>query len=134
VTAFVHPHLVSAAPRSRPRLIVWTAIVGVSLAVATTGLGDDNGTVLCPFRRCTGVTCPGCGLTRATGALARGNLASAHSHHPLVLPILIQLAVGLLLWTFQPASFWNAQKRPILVILSINVLAIFGTWGARHLI
>jgi Protein of unknown function (DUF2752) len=38
---------------------------------------------LCPFRRLAGLRCPLCGLTRATRALARGDMRGALALHPL---------------------------------------------------
>src|SRR4051812_14423957 len=38
---------------------------------------------LCPFALLTGQPCPGCGLTRATLALLRGDLGDAVRFHPL---------------------------------------------------
>jgi len=40
---------------------------------------------VCVYREMTGGPCPLCGLTHAFGALARGDVAGARSHHPLVL-------------------------------------------------
>lgn len=44
--------------------------------------------ITCPIRFLTGVSCAGCGMTRAWMAVARLDLASAFSYHPLFwLPI-----------------------------------------------
>lgn len=40
----------------------------------------------CWFRKLTGLACPGCGGTRAVGALLRGDVAAAFRHN-LLLPI-----------------------------------------------
>ena len=40
--------------------------------------------VQCPFRFLTGISCPGCGMTRALLALLRGDFAAAYYYHPLV--------------------------------------------------
>ncbi len=50
--------------------------------------------VRCPFRFLTGISCPGCGMTRALLALLRGDLAAAYDYHPLV----FLLPAGGLLW------------------------------------
>lgn len=45
---------------------------------------------LCPFRRLTGIRCPFCGMTTATGCLLRGDLFGARQAHPLgpvVMPV-----------------------------------------------
>lgn len=38
----------------------------------------------CPIRFLTGISCPGCGMSRALGALLRLDFASAFEMHPLV--------------------------------------------------
>jgi hypothetical protein len=43
--------------------------------------------ILCPFRRLTGVPCPGCGMTRALAHLAKGEWTAALRDHPLA-PVL----------------------------------------------
>jgi len=48
---------------------------------------------LCPFAAFTGHPCPGCGLTRATLALAEGHLHDAITIHPLS-PLVSPLAAG----------------------------------------
>jgi len=51
---------------------------------------------LCPLAGSFGIPCPGCGLTRATLALLRGDLHAALHFHPLVF-ILTPLFVGFML-------------------------------------
>ena len=64
-----------------------------ALVLATYTPSDDGPTV-CPFALLTGTACPGCGMTRAFGYLARGDLASALRYHPLVILIAIQAMAG----------------------------------------
>jgi Protein of unknown function (DUF2752) len=56
----------------------------------------------CPVAAITGYPCPSCGFTRATRALARGQLAMAHGWHPLVFPILVILGIVV---TFQVRTY-----------------------------
>lgn len=75
----------------RERHFTW-AITGV-----TAGLLGMNALGLslwqCPFRRLTGLPCPGCGLTRSCLCLLRGEVAHSLSYH-LFGPLLF--AVGLM--------------------------------------
>ncbi|MBR4733879.1 MAG: DUF2752 domain-containing protein [Lachnospiraceae bacterium] len=45
----------------------------------------------CPIHFLTGVSCPGCGMTRAAFALARFHFADAFHYHPLVyvMPLIV---------------------------------------------
>ncbi|WP_437594494.1 DUF2752 domain-containing protein [Sorangium sp. So ce1000] len=53
------------------------------------------GAPLCPFAIVTRHPCPGCGLTRATLALAHGHLADALRFHPLS-PLMAPLVIAVL--------------------------------------
>ncbi|WP_437804883.1 DUF2752 domain-containing protein [Sorangium sp. So ce1078] len=65
----------AASPRGRAaRLGGIAALLGLLVAF---------GVPLCPFAIVTRHPCPGCGLTRATLALAHGHVAEALHFHPL---------------------------------------------------
>ena len=51
--------------------------------------------VCCPFHLITGIPCPGCGMTRAFLALAKGDLITAFHYNPfsLLLATIIFLSV-----------------------------------------
>lgn len=54
----------------------------------------------CPMKAATGVPCPGCGLTRASAALFRGDLYAAlrtHAYAPLIVLALMLTGLTLLL-------------------------------------
>jgi hypothetical protein len=61
---------------------------------------------LCPMAGTFGVPCPGCGLTRATLALFRGDLRAALHFHPLVL-LLTPLFVS-----FMGVALWELLRAP----------------------
>ena len=106
-----------AAPRgiiSNPRtqLLLWLAAGAVAAALffaaGWAGLPSGAGYTVCAFRRLTGIPCPGCGLTRAMGALARGELLLALHFHPFA-----PLVLG------EAAALWGAigaavvRQRPV---------------------
>jgi Protein of unknown function (DUF2752) len=94
---------------------------------------------LCPMAGVLGVPCPGCGLTRATLALMRGDLRGALHLHPLVLviaPIFIAAMAS------AAASYVRGPRprrnlRPWLASRLASVLAFgllaatLGVWSAR---
>jgi hypothetical protein len=69
-------------------------LAGAALLAPTLLRPDSHGPVLCPFRRITGVWCPGCGMTRAFGWLAHGDLHQSLRYHPLALLLLIEGVIG----------------------------------------
>ena len=66
---------------------------------------SDGGTFLpCPFRSLTGLWCPGCGMTRATHHLFRGDLTQALRYNLFVIAIIAGIAAGWLTWTLSAAG------------------------------
>jgi len=75
---------------------------------------SDGGVFLpCPFRALTGWWCPGCGLTRATHHLVRGDLAQALRFNLFVIVILAALTFAWAAW------FVSASGRSISRVLAI---------------
>ncbi len=119
------------------------AVIQRSLIVAT--IGGVFATIVafrlpfCPLASVFGVPCPGCGLTRATLALAHGDLQHALELHPLVLVLaplflwaMASVAIGYVRGprASRPARLWLAS-RTVTVLGSVFMLATLGLWGAR---
>lgn len=75
------------------RLKLTAPLLAVAGIFALTSPGSQ-GTTLCPFALVTGTACPGCGMTRALGALLRGDFRLAFDYHPLVMLIAVQALAG----------------------------------------
>lgn len=97
--------MTTAAPSTlqrSQRALVAPLAVGVAIIAATIWVVADpnphDGPVICLFRRTTGFWCPGCGLTRATHYLLRGDFVTAFSYHLLVIPVLALLALAWVSW------------------------------------
>ena len=96
---------------------------------------------ICPMASVLGLPCPGCGLTRATIALARGDLREALHLHPLVW--LISPIFG---WAVASAAYgyvrgprasttlkpWLDSRLVTALALALLTLTI-GVWAARFL-
>jgi hypothetical protein len=124
-------------------LAVNRAVIRRSLVVAT--FAGIFSTIVsfrlpfCPMASVLGVPCPGCGLTRATLALAHGDLRHAHELHPLVLvlaPLFIWATISAALGYVrgpQPAHErrrW-VTSRTVTTLATLLLLATLGVWGAR---
>ncbi len=84
------------SPQIRSLIISpWTKLAAATGAFLVAGItaSSDDGMILCPLRRCSGGYCPGCGLTRSSGQLLRGDLAGSWRQHPYLLLALAQLGV-----------------------------------------
>ncbi|MBI5363255.1 MAG: DUF2752 domain-containing protein [Planctomycetes bacterium] len=90
---------------------------------------------LCWLRRLTGVSCPGCGLTRSFCALSHADFGSAWSFHPFGIAFYL-LAIALVAWPFAarrwPALVGRVGSSRWLVVVAIGfVVALFGFGIAR---
>src|SRR5438105_1681677 len=77
---------------------VLAAWLGLSLAIVTPPHG--TGFTICWFKNCTGLPCPGCGLTRSLSCAMRGMVPESWQYHPmglLILFLLISIALASLL-------------------------------------
>lgn len=61
-------------------LAVLGAVYAASFFYRSLGM---DGIVLCPFRLLTGISCAGCGLTRAFCEISRGRIFDSLACHPL---------------------------------------------------
>ncbi len=91
---------------------------------------------ICPTKRLLGLPCPGCGLTRATGAMIHLDLVTMWAMHPLA-PIITPLVGWMLgrnvlvsLGLLARDSFDPIQKVPRFVWVLL-VVALLGVWFAR---
>ena len=85
----------------KQRILWWATgfgLVALFLSFRYVDLAALAGPDLCLFHRFTGHACPGCGLTRAMAALARGELGRSFALHPLTL--LLVAEVGLVWWAW----------------------------------
>lgn len=73
----------------------------------------DGGAFLpCPFRAVTGWWCPGCGLTRATHHLLRGDLVQALRFNLFVVVVLVGLAAAWGAWLADAAGRRPSWRLP----------------------
>jgi hypothetical protein len=114
------------------------AAVGLPIAAVGVAMWDParhGGPPLCPWRAVTGVACPGCGLTRAMGALLRGRADEALHLHPLVVVLGLQLALvwAIALRATRPAST-SLREPPRWVmpgLFALNAVVFVAVWGLR---
>jgi hypothetical protein len=95
--AFAH----GTAPVHRVKGIDRMVYAGMATSLAASPFLSPHtaasGPVLCPFRRITGMPCPGCGMTRSFVALAHGDLGAALAFNRLG-PLLMVVFVVALAW------------------------------------
>lgn len=69
--------------RRKHNRLIFVFWVGFVIACIVFPGSPADGIVFCPFRNLTGLSCPGCGMTRACTALVRGDLWHSLHFHPL---------------------------------------------------
>ena len=120
--------------RDRRVALVVTAVAAAQLASVAAGVGGWP----CPIRSLTGVPCPGCGLTRATVALVRGEWReslAAHAFAPLLLAAVVAAAVAAMLPEARREAFAallvRAERRTKMAFLLPAALLLY--WSVRLL-
>lgn len=114
---------------SSPVRVLLLAAVGAYLIDAG---GTDDGPGLCVFRRCTGGYCPGCGLSRATKHLSRGEIGGAWQDHPWVVLAAGQALVIGVVWAVirQIGTVVNTRKLAA-TLFAVNASLLLGIWVVR---
>jgi hypothetical protein len=51
----------------------------------------QNHLIPCPFKKLTGIDCPGCGFQRSVIALVKGNLSDSFHFYPATIPFLLTI-------------------------------------------
>ena len=69
-----------------------TKILFISVSILTILIAINYG---CIYKRLLGITCPGCGLTRAYKSLIHGDIKQAFYYHPLFWTIPIIGYIGI---------------------------------------
>jgi hypothetical protein len=133
VTTFVPARIV---PASGAVWIRHPATITVALFVAAVGLrvwtpSDDASSTICFVRRCTGTSCPGCGLTRALAYLVRGDVGAMWLMHPLAPLIALDAIVAAgLVWVARSIAI---KPQWIAIWAAVHVPLLIGVWLVRAL-
>jgi hypothetical protein len=92
----------------------------------------NGGPPLCPYRLVTGHTCPGCGLTRAIGALLRGRWNESVTLHPLAPVVLAVVVAGCVAYVLLGDRFRRAAQSPAGAgVAGLLGIALLATWVLR---
>ncbi len=117
--------------KNRYIITILTISGGYLLVYISTILDPKNEHPVCIYKNITGYPCPGCGTTRGTISLFKGDFLQSLMWNPLAIVVNI-MAITALIWmvydliTNQP-SFDKISKRKVhpvyIVIIGIIVLA-----------
>jgi hypothetical protein len=78
------------------------------------------------------VSCPTCGLTRAIGLLARGDVAASLALHPWAIALAVQLFAAWVLWGAWVAGWLRPRPdRWVPHAVAVNLLALGAIWIVR---
>ena len=102
--------------RIKDLMLLVLLFVALPLALHATGIG-------CPIKFLTGISCPGCGMTRAWLSALSLNFQQALAYHPLYwsVPLIVLLA-------FAASSVWPTIRRAVFLA---TLIAFLGVWFVR---
>ncbi len=116
--------------RRRDRLIIAAPFIGVALLALFTP--TDDGATFCPFALCTGMACPGCGMTRAASNLIRGDIGAAITYHPLIPLVAAQLLGGWVWFMLRRSGRVGPMSQKTLnLALFGTAVALLAVWAIR---
>ena len=96
------------------------------------GIDPPPGLYFCPSRRFLDLPCPGCGMTRALVALARGEWRRALDFHPLAPLVAAQGAAAWLSWGLWAAGRGQMLRFvPMPYVLGVNAALLVSVWLGR---
>jgi len=85
----------------------------------------------CPMRSLWEVPCPGCGMSRACLAIARGEFSSAWGYHPFAFG-LVGLALATAVAPRRVSSGWDSvSPRARAILIGLALACALGLWVAR---
>ena len=136
------------AQKRNDSMFHWVILLICSCVLISAGLlsvGDSGVVVpgvnrrlpeLCMLRRTTGLSCPGCGLTRCFISLAHGDVAAAWSFNPAGLWLFAIIAAQLPLRCYQLWRIHHGQMELRLAhwggaALAIFLVLLLGQWALR---
>ncbi len=116
--------------------VIWAGAGAVALLVALAlrffplPAGPENS--ICFVRHFVGIPCPGCGLTRAFAALARGEWAQAVRLHPLAYLFAGQFLFAWLAWGDRVwrGNEW-VSRRGLNLTLATDAALLLAVWIVR---
>jgi hypothetical protein len=124
------------SPVLRDRKFTFALVGATSLHIALVSLNLPSWE--CPVFRLTGIPCPGCGLSRATMLLLKGDLSGSLRFHAFA-PVFLFAIVALILSVLLPKSILQPaiaraeliERKTGLTVLILGSLILY--WLARLL-
>jgi len=100
-------------------------LILISSIVLTSGNGFmhwlQNHLLTCPFKKFSGLDCPGCGFQRSVLALLQGDLVKSFKFYPPTLPIIVLLLFTLIHLKF---DFKNGALFIKILYISITFIVV----------
>ena len=121
----------SAALSSHRNLWFVGTAMAVVIAGALLAFGPGEGST-CLIYTATGVSCPGCGMTRAAAAMLRGDWSSMWRFHPMAVVVAVE---GFVTWATWGWTVFVRRRRVdeavLLWLLVANTVLLLVVWIVR---
>ena len=100
--------------KARELLIIFLGLTAYCVIAIITGMP-------CLIKGITGISCPGCGMTRSVISLVQLDIASAWQYHPMVFYLLIALPVMVILYLRDK----DKLVKTLLLISALLLIAVY---------
>lgn len=95
--------------------------VGAAVAITVVYLVLFSFDITCPIKFLTGISCPGCGMTRACLHAIRLDFASAFAYHPLW-PL---LPISVVLFAFFTVKGMKKASQAVIYVFTATMLFVY---------
>jgi len=85
----------------------------------------QNFLIPCPFKKLTGIDCPGCGFQRSFLALLQGDIAKSFQLYPATIPLLL-VTVYTLIDAHWPIDKKNYLKKTLYIGTATIIIVSYG--------
>jgi hypothetical protein len=113
-----------------------TALAAIAASFVISPHQATDGPILCPFRRFSGLPCPGCGLTRSWVSFAHGDVSAAFDYHAFgpLLFVTVVVALGVKAFTLITGRQLSPPTVRVLKLAAACVVAIWLGWSLVRLV
>ena len=92
----------------------------------------QNFLIPCPFKKLTGIDCPGCGFQRSLLALVQGDISKSFQLYPATIPLLL-VTLYTIIDTRWPMDRKNYLKKTLYIGTAAMIIVSYAVKMSRYI-